>query len=394
MTYAGISVFSKRAIEIRVEEARITNIEHIPPDPALPYVSPGFLDMQVNGYQGSDYSLEDFSRDHLQKIINSLSTAGTTQQVATIVTSPQERILRNLEVISQAVEEDVDIRDALAGIHIEGPYISAEDGPRGAHDLRFVRDPDIGEFREWQHAANGTIEIVTLAPERKGALEFIRYISERGVIAAIGHTAADPVTIQHAIQSGATLSTHLGNGSHAYIPRLKNYLWEQLAADELWAGMISDGYHLPASVVKVCIRSKGLARLILVSDAALLGGYAPGVYTWGNVDVEVYEDGHLGVLNTPYLAGAGHLLDWDLPHFMTFSGCDLSEVIPLCTVNPAKLLGLEGQYGALKIGAIANLVLFHYSDGDERFEITKTIRAGREVFSNSSSLPPPSKFSQ
>ncbi len=383
MKYAGISVFSKSAIEITVEEAHITNIQPIPFDPALPYISPGFLDMQVNGYQGSDYSLEDFSREHLQKIITSLATAGTTQHVATIVTSPQERILKNLEIISQSVAEDVGIRAALAGIHVEGPYISPEDGPRGAHDLHFVRDPDIGEFQEWQNAANGMIKIVTLAPERKGALKFIRSISARGIIAAIGHTAADPVTIQKAIQAGARLSTHLGNGSHAYIPRLRNYLWEQLAADELFASIISDGYHLPASVVNVFIRSKSLARLILISDGALLGGYAPGAYQWGNVDVEVHEDGHLGLLNTPYLAGAGHLLDWDLPHFMTFSGCDLSEVIPLCTVNPAKLLGLEGQYGTLRIGAIANLVLFYYSNGDERFEITHTIRAGREVFSNS-----------
>ena len=378
--YVGISVFSKGAIEITVAESRITNIRPIPADPALPYISPGFLDMQVNGYQGSDYSLEDFSRAHLQKIIAALSTAGTTQHTATLVTGPQERILRSLEIISQSVEEDNDIRAALAGIHVEGPYISAEDGPRGAHDLCFVRNPDIEEFREWQDAANGMIKIVTLAPERKGALEFIRYISKRGVVAAIGHTAADPVTIQYAIQAGARLSTHLGNGSHAYLPRLRNYLWEQLAADELWAGIISDGHHLPASVIKVCIRSKGLARLILVSDAALLGGYAPGVYAWGNIDVEVHDDGHLGVANTPYLAGAGHLLDWDLPHFMMVSGCGLPDVIPLCTVNPAKLLGLEAQYGTFEIGAIANLVRFHYAHGDERFEIINTIRSGRKVF--------------
>ena len=106
-----------------------------------------------------------------------------------------------MRLFPRAGEEDVDIRDALAGIHIEGPYISAEDGPRGAHDLCFVRDPDIGEFREWQRTANGMIKIVTLAPERKGALEFIRYICEQGIIAAIGHTAADPLTIQQAIRA-------------------------------------------------------------------------------------------------------------------------------------------------------------------------------------------------
>jgi N-acetylglucosamine-6-phosphate deacetylase len=338
--------------------------------------------MQVNGYQGSDYSLADFSETHLRKIIASLSRSGTTQHVATIVTGPHDRLLRNIKIIALAVENDPDIKAALAGIHLEGPYISSEDGPRGAHDLRFVRDPSIEEFQEWQATAHGLIKIITVAPERKGALEFIEHISRAGVIAAIGHSAAEPAVIHEAIQAGARLSTHLGNGSHAYIPRLKNYLWEQLASDELYAGIISDSYHLPASVLNVFARTKGLDRLILVSDVALLGGYESGVHKWGDLDVEVHEDGHLGLYNTPYLAGAGHMLDWDLAHFMKFTGHGITEVIPLCTTNPAKLLKLETQYGKLEAGAPANLALFHYSDKNEKLRVIKTIRDGKEVFLN------------
>jgi hypothetical protein len=180
-------------------------------------------------------------------------------------------MVQTLRIISAARRHDPQIAAAIPGIHIEGPYISAEDGPRGAHDPAYIRDPDVIEFKQWQEAADGKIALVTIAPERRGALDFIRQVVACGVATAIGHTAADPATIRQAIMAGARLSTHLGNGSHGQIPRLNNYLWEQLAADELMASIIADGFHLPASVLKVISPRKGLDKLILVSDVALLG---------------------------------------------------------------------------------------------------------------------------
>jgi N-acetylglucosamine-6-phosphate deacetylase len=395
MTYRGVSVFTNQPIEVTVQGGKITAItdldsslslsasQHVSPDDGgcLPYIAPGFLDMQVNGYQGSDYSLDDFSEDHLHNIVSMLAASGTTQHIPTIITSPQARILRTLRIISKARQNSSDIAAALPGIHIEGPYISSEDGPRGAHDAAYIRDPDFTEFEEWQEAADGNIAIVTVAPERKGAIEFIKKITDSGVIAAIGHTAAAPEQIREAIAAGARLSTHLGNGSHSHIPRLNNYIWEQLAADELMAGMIADGFHLPASVVNVFARAKGLDRLILVSDVALLGGLQPGIYRWGNLDVQVFDDGHLGLLGTGFLAGAAHLLDWDIAHFINFTGMDLAATIPLCTRNPAKLLKLEENVDTLEVGAPANLVLFMFQPGGERLNILRTIRAGTEIFS-------------
>jgi N-acetylglucosamine-6-phosphate deacetylase len=380
MNYQGISVFTKQPIEIVVQGNKIIAMNSLKCSSGLPYIAPGFLDMQVNGYFGSDYSLEDFSEIHLTNIISSLAVSGTTQHIPTIVTSPKERILKTLRIISRAINNSPDIAAAIPGIHVEGPYISSEDGPRGAHDPAYIRDPVFAEFEEWQEVAEGRIAIVTVAPEREGTIEFIKQITASGVIVAIGHTAAKPETIREAIAAGARLSTHLGNGSHSVIPRLKNYIWEQLAADELMAGMICDGFHLPPSVVKVIARAKGLDRVILVSDVALLGGFEPGIYKWGNLDVQVFNDGHLGLPGTGFLAGAAHLLDWDIAHFINFSGHDLASTIPLCTTNPAKLLKLAENFGKLEVGAPANLVLFTFQPGEKRLKILKTIRAGKEIF--------------
>jgi N-acetylglucosamine-6-phosphate deacetylase len=201
-----------------------------------------------------------------------------------------------------------------------------------------------------------------------------------GVKAAIGHTAAPPDRIKAAMEAGATLSTHLGNASHPLIPRLKNYIWEQLAEDRVMAGIICDGFHLPKSVVQVFTRAKGLDRLILVSDAAYLGGFKPGLYRWNDVEVQVFADGHLGLPGTESLAGAAHLLDWDIPRFMEFTGYNLRETIPLCTRNPARVQSAPENYGRLEPGAPANLAIFDYEPGMDRLKVLKTIRCGKEVY--------------
>ncbi len=381
MNIEGISAFSGKAIRLDLENeiiSKVTEIEN--PGYDLPYLSPGFLDMQVNGYNGSDYSLEDFSVEHVNNIISSLAVSGTSQHVPTFVSGPQDRLIRNLKITAEAIRNSKIVRKAISGIHIEGPFISSEDGPRGAHDKKFVRDADFAEFESWEEASEGRISIVTLAPEREGALDFIRKVSASGVTVSIGHTGANPEEICRAVEAGARLSTHLGNGSYTELPRLKNYIWEQLAADELTAGIISDSFHLPGSVVKTFARAKGLDRIVLVSDVALIGGYKPGLYKWGDLDVEVFADGHLGLPGTSILAGAAHLLDWDLAHFMEFTGNRLAETNKLCTVNPAKVIGLPEEYGKLEAGSPANLCLFKYKPGDKRLHVVSTFSAGQEIF--------------
>jgi len=382
MIVQGISVFSttNKPVALQLEGGRIVAATPLEESRDLPYIAPGFLDIQVNGYMDSDYSLEDFSVDQVAKIVSYLDRSGTTQHLPTIITSPEDRILRNLGIIVRAVEADKDLERGIAGIHIEGPYISPEDGARGAHDASFVRPPDIAEVKRWQEAAGGRIRIITLSPEWEGAPGFIEEITAMGIIASIGHTAAGGEQIRAAVEAGARMSTHLGNGSHTMIPRLRNYIWEQLAEDRLMAGIISDGFHLPDAVLKVFTRAKGVDRLILVSDVAHLAGFKAGIYRRGNIEAQVFEDGHLGLPGTEILAGAAHLLDWDIPHFAAVTGLALGKIIPLVTTNPAHLLELEPGYGSLDPGAPANLVLFTYEPRQPRLQILETIRAGKVVY--------------
>jgi N-acetylglucosamine-6-phosphate deacetylase len=380
MIYRGISVFNNEPVDVEVQGEYIQRVTPLRTKAHLPYISPGFFDIQVNGYMGSDYSLEDLSEEQIAKIIFYLNRSGTTQHVPTIISTPHERIIRNLKVITKAIQSSRDIACAISGIHIEGPFISPADGPRGAHNAAYVRPPDLNEFKQWQEAAEGRITTITLAPEWEGALEFIQEITSVGVTAAIGHTAAPPDRIRAAVEEGARLSTHLGNAGHPVIPRLRNYLWEQLAEDRLMAGIICDGFHLQKSVIQVLTRAKGLDRLILVSDVAYLGGLKPGLYKWNEVEVQVFDDGHLGLAGTESLAGAAHLLDWDIPRFMEFTGYSLGETIPLCSRNPGRIQGAPDNYGRLEPGAPANLVMFDYEPGMNRLKVFKTIRCGREVY--------------
>ncbi len=382
MLYSGIDPASGRRLDVSVENGFIAKAEaSAAPAAGLPYLSRGFIDMQVNGYRGNDYSRGDLSRRQIEAIVNDLAAAGTTSHVATIATRPQASILRSLRVIAAARRASPLIAAAVPGIHIEGPFISSEDGPRGAHDPRYVRDPDFREFQEWQDAAEGLVKIVTVAPEREGSLAFIRKVAATGCAVAIGHSAAQPEMIREAIAAGCTLSTHLGNGSHATLPRLKNYLWEQLAADQLAAGIIADGFHLPDSALKVFARAKGLDRIVLVSDAASPAGLEPGPRRWGDLEVELFPDGHIGLAGTPFLAGAGHLLDWDIPTFMRCTGASLAEAIGLCTANPARLLALGRCDGPPRPGARADLTLFRLGGGGEKLLIEKTLISGEAVFS-------------
>lgn len=388
--YCGIDPETGNVIEVSVEHGCVASILPVQgpcggsssiAHADLSFIVRGFIDIQVNGYKGIDYSDSGLDAEKISQLVQYLASGGITQHLPTIVTRPHEQMVRSLKTIASARQKSPPLASAICGVHLEGPWISAEDGPRGAHDPRYIRTPDFTEFLRLQDAAQGLIKMVTLAPEIEGALDFIEKITAQGVIAAIGHTAASPEQIRDAVSAGCSLSTHLGNGSHAVLPRLRNYVWEQLAADELFASIIADGFHLPPSVQRIMARAKGLERLILVSDVAQYGGMPPGRYRWGELGVEVFDDGHVGLVGTSFLAGAGHLLNWDISVFMHSSGVTLAQALRLCTVNPARLLAKAGVKLAekLTVGAPADIVLLDF-DGGRRLSvrIAKVLKKGSD----------------
>ncbi|TVR69565.1 MAG: N-acetylglucosamine-6-phosphate deacetylase [Spirochaetaceae bacterium] len=348
------------------------------------YVSPGFVDLQVNGLLGLDYTSPRLERAHVRGIVEKMATMGTTMHTATVITAPPEQIEHSIRTIQRARESDEVVKRAVPGFHLEGPFISPREGPRGAHPREYVREPSVAEYESWQEAAAGTIRIITVAPELPGAPSFIERVVRDGVVVSIGHTDATPEEIREAIQAGARMSTHLGNASSAMLPRLQNYIWEQLGADELVAGIIADGVHLPPAVLRVMARTKGAERLVLVSDIAPMTGMAPGEYDWGRTRVEVHRDGHLSVAGTPYLAGASVGQDRGIGVFRHASDWDLARTVDLCTGNPARILGLSGYPHRLEPGASADLTFFHYDFEKDTLRVEETFLAGQPLYRRNS----------
>ena len=285
--------------------------------------------------------------------------------------------------MADACDADPLIAASVVGIHVEGPHIAREDGPRGAHPLPHIRPPDVAEYRRWQDAARGRIRIITVSPEYDEAIDYIRAIVADGVVASIGHTAATGDQIRAAVDAGARWSTHLANGAHALIPRHPNYIWDQLSEDRLSAGFIFDGHHLPPSVMKPLIRAKGVERSILVSDAVTFAGLPPGVYELFNgAAVELLPSGRLELQGTPYLAGAVAMLPVCVANAVRYAGVTLTEAVRMVTANPARLLGLPPLDGrdSVRIGGAANLTLFRQAPASLDVEVEMTVVAGQPVY--------------
>jgi len=343
------------------------------PDVEAGWVAPALFDLQINGCDGRSFNSDHLGIDDVRHVVRVCRRHGISALFPTLVTNGFDALRHGFSTLRQACEEDAEVAAAVPGLHLEGPYISAEDGPRGAHPRQHVRPPDWEEFRRLQDAAGGRIRLVTLAPEYDGALEFIERLVASGVVVALGHTGASGGRIRDAVRAGARLSTHLGNGCHALLPRHDNYLWDQLASDELWASLICDGHHLPVAVVRCLLRVKTPARTILTCDASSLAGLAPGRYVEWDQEFEVLPHGKVVVAGTPYLAGSGVFTDACLAFVLRHAGVSLAEALDMAGARPRQLLGLPPR--RLQPGDPADLVLFEHSP-DEPFRIVRTLVAG------------------
>ena len=294
---------------------------------------PGFFDLQVNGFAGIDFNAADLASDAVAQALDRMRATGVTRCLPTLITASLDRFAAAARVIAAMPDA------AIAGIHMEGPYLSRDAGARGAHPPADLRDADLDDFKRRQDAARGRIALVTLAPEVPGAIALIEHLVSSGVRAAIGHTAAEPAHIADAIAAGATLATHLGNGCAQMLPRHPNPIWELLAADAVFASVIVDGHHLPPSTVKAMVRAKGAARTILVSDAIAAAGCAPGGYSIGGVRCTLDDTGRVALPGTPYLAGSSVTLDRAIANTARFTGLSIDEVAPMASTIPAALLG-------------------------------------------------------
>lgn len=343
------------------------------------FLSPGPIDLQVNGFAGIHFGDPELTEEGVLSVARALWASGTTHFLPTLITDSVPRMREAVSRIQSAAEQAA-LHGAILGIHLEGPYLSSLDGPRGAHPLQHCKDPDWEEFQSLQDAASGLIRLVTLAPERGGALPFIEKVVATGVRVAIGHTAANRQTMLAAIAAGATLSTHLGNAAHDQLQRHHNYVYDQLGEDRLAASLIVDGHHLPPHLVKIFWRAKGPERTILISDAVQYAGLPPGTYDAGYRRFEVRADGFIGVVGEPRLAGSGLLLLRGVENLIRFTGAELGAAFATVTVNPARFLGLEQRLGELAPGREASLVRFRWDRQTGKVTVVETIVGGQTVY--------------
>lgn len=300
---------------------------------------PGFVDIQVNGFAGIDFNLPETTIEEIGRAIDVIVLTGVTRCLPTVITGSTDDMLTCLGNLRRA-QKTIARGRVIAGFHVEGPHIGAEDGPRGAHPKHWVRRPDLNEYQRWQDVTDGNIRMVTVSPHWENSAEYTAALVRDGVTVAIGHTGATSEQIRSAVDAGATISTHLGNAAHSELPRRSNYLWDQLAEDRLSASFIVDGWHLNDAFLRTALRAKTVERSVLVTDAASPAGAVPGRYRLGEQDADLLEDGRVVLRGTTKLAGSALKMNHAIANVMRTGGISLEDAIRMATVNPARVVHL------------------------------------------------------
>ena len=372
-------------IQIDYDTAIRSVDELIEPPEVKDFVTPGFIDLQVNGFAGVDYNNPTVSPEAIASSIRKMFTTGVTRFFPTVITGSEERIVGALRNLAASKDEFLRHRmpeaHAMEAFHVEGPHISPEAGPRGAHPLEHVRPPDVEEFKRWQEAANGNIRLVTVSPEWEKAPTYVRELARSGVVASIGHTKATSEQIREAVSAGATMSTHLGNAAHPLLPKTQNYIWEQLAEDRLTASFIVDGIHIPGAFFRSAVRAKGVERSVLVTDAVMPAMCSPGFYKLGQIDVELRPDDRVVMRGETRLAGSALRMDRAVGNGVRLGQVSLRDALTMTTVNPARVARIAGRQRGLAPGEKADLVRFHWDDTMHELKIIETVVAGTSVYS-------------
>jgi N-acetylglucosamine-6-phosphate deacetylase len=377
MKCSGRSAVSGEPIEIQFESA-IQNV-----DPVLEEIdgdgllAPGFIDLQVNGFAGVDFNSPTVPHEEIERAIRATFSTGVTRVYPTVITGAPDAMLAALRNLAAARESLTD-GHAMEAFHVEGPHISPEDGPRGAHPREWVRPPDFAEFQRMQDAAQGHVRLITISPHWPGAPRYIEQITELGVVASIGHTRATPQQIRDAIAAGATMSTHIGNGAGS-ATRTEDFIACQLAETRLAASFIVDYHHLPDEFLRRALDAKGAERSILVTDAAAPALCAPGPYMLGGVAVELRDDDRVTLRGGNRLAGSSLRMDRAIGNVMARAGLSLAHAVTMATTNPARVGRVPGRLRGLQPGSRADLVRFAMNAG--RIEILETWLSGKRVFS-------------
>lgn len=303
---------------------------------------PGLVDLQVNGYLGVDFCSPALTEDSFADACRQMLEEGASAFLPTIITSGNDVYEHNLPIMAKVIDSD-EFRGRLPGIHLEGPFISAAEGARGAHNAQWVRKPDLAYLKRLLDLAGRRVKLITIAAEPDGADELAQFAAEKGIAVSLGHQTAGVEDLQRLAKAGARALTHLGNGVPLTIPRHDNPIFAGLAVDKLSAMIITDGQHLPAAVIKTIVRTKGPDKCIVTSDATALSGMGPGEYESLGSKVVLEKSGRLYNPETGYLAGSSATMLDCMNHLASLNLLKPDELAAVGFYNPLRLIGLTEE---------------------------------------------------
>lgn len=299
-----------------------------------------WIDLQINGYGGVDFNAPGLTVEKVEAVTERLEADGTCGYLPTIVTGNPETTIETLRVIAAARKKSARCERNILGVHLEGPFISAEPGAVGTHPIEWVAKPSMDLFGRFQDACGGLVRLVTVAAEIPGMPEFVKQLSAQGVVVSLGHQmAASPDDIKPCIDAGAKAFTHLGNGIPNMIPRHNNIIFTALAEDRASVMFIPDGHHLPDTMLKVYTRAVPLKRLIAVSDAQYPAGMPPGEYDVCGAHARLEPNGLLWNPSRNCLVGATTPMAAMMRLLQDRIGLSSDECIAIGRDNPRSLIG-------------------------------------------------------
>ena len=303
--------------------------------------SAGLLDLQVNGYAGVDFNDTSITPDALDHALHAMLRAGVTHCLPTLITAPESELAARLHALDLAIRTSRLGAIMVLGLHLEGPFLNPTPGYAGCHPAAAMVDADPALLERVMAGIGTPVRLLTLAPERPGALALVSWAARRGIVTAMGHTAADHDTVARAAEAGVALSTHLGNALPQPQPKFLNPLIAQLAEDRLLASFIADGIHVPPHALGVLLRAKGLGRSVLVTDATAAADAPPGIYGFAGMRIEHAADGSVREPGSDVLAGSALRLDQAVRNVVGWGFAGVVEAIAMASEQPARVLGME-----------------------------------------------------
>ncbi|WP_377887240.1 N-acetylglucosamine-6-phosphate deacetylase [Alkalihalobacillus sp. R86527] len=338
-------------------------IFHVPEQLSL---LPGMIDVHIHGVNGADTM--DATPEALDTITSTLPSEGTTSFLATTITNESSTIEKALDNVGEYIlNKQKPGQSEIIGVHLEGPFINKVRA--GAQPFYAIQQPNIDLFKQWNKRALGTIKLVTLAPELDSGVEFVRYLSNEGVVASIGHSDATHEQVQLAVDNGATHVTHLYNGMRGLHHREPGVAGAALLLRELRTELIADGHHVRPEMIDLAYRQKTDEGIVLITDSMRAKCLKNGSYDLGGQDV-IVQDGK-AVLENGTLAGSVLKMNEALNNIQEFTGCSLESAIKMAAENPARQLGVYDRKGSIAVGKDADLILL-----DEQGEIFATFCKG------------------